>query len=97
MLASSVFIKTDLPEPVVPATKRWGDLLKSITSMLPDMSLPMHTGILCDAFLKLSLPSNSLIVTFSLFSFGIHRFPYSCLSPKNTKYRFKKFKILYVT
>ena len=45
-LASKVFIKTDFPEPVVPATRRWGVLLKSITSMLPEISLPIQIGIL---------------------------------------------------
>ena len=45
-LASKVLIKTDFPEPEVPATSRWGVLLKSITSILPDISLPMQIGIL---------------------------------------------------
>ena len=46
MLASKVLIKTDLPEPVVPATRRCGVLLKSINSMLPEISFPIHKGIL---------------------------------------------------
>ena len=32
---------TDLPEPVVPATSRWGILPRSATTGLPAMSLPM--------------------------------------------------------
>ena len=45
ILASKVFINTDFPEPVVPATKRCGVLLKSITSIFPDISLPIQIGI----------------------------------------------------
>ena len=61
MLASNVFIKTDFPEPVVPATKRCGVLLKSITSIFPEISLPTHKGILNDVFLKLSSLNSSFI------------------------------------
>ena len=50
ILASKVFINTDLPEPVVPATKRCGVLLKSITSIFPEISLPIHIGIFEDVF-----------------------------------------------
>ena len=70
MLASNVFIKTDFPEPVVPATRRCGVLLKSITSILPEISLPTQRGILNDVFLKLSSLNNSFIVIVSLFSLG---------------------------
>ena len=31
---------TDLPEPVVPATSKWGILARSTTTGLPAMSLP---------------------------------------------------------
>ena len=65
MLASNVFIKTDLPEPVVPATNKCGVLLRSITSIFPDISFPMQIGIFSEVFLKLSLLSSSLIVTVS--------------------------------
>ena len=47
ILVKRVLIKTDFPDPVVPATSKWGVLLKSITSIFPDMSFPMHMGILC--------------------------------------------------
>ena len=70
MLASKVLIKTDFPEPVVPATKRCGVLLKSITSIFPEMSFPIHKGILCDVFVKLLSLKSSFIVIVSLFSFG---------------------------
>ena len=33
-------IPTDLPAPVVPATKQWGIFTKSATIGLPEMSLP---------------------------------------------------------
>ena len=33
-------IATDLPEPVVPATSRWGIFCRSTTTGLPAMSLP---------------------------------------------------------
>ena len=36
-----VLMATDLPEPVVPATKTWGILPKSATTGTPAMSLPM--------------------------------------------------------
>ena len=68
--ANSVLINTDLPDPVVPATKRCGVLLKSITSMLPDISLPIQIGIFNDVFLKLSSLNSSLIVTVSRWLFG---------------------------
>ena len=70
MLASNVFINTDLPEPVVPATNKWGVLLKSITSIFPDISLPIQMGIFDEVFLKFSLLKSSLIVTVSLSSLG---------------------------
>ena len=31
---------TDLPDPVVPATRRWGILARSATTGWPEMSLP---------------------------------------------------------
>ena len=34
---------TDLPEPVVPATSRWGILARSAVIMLPVISLPRAT------------------------------------------------------
>ena len=82
ILANKVLIKTDLPEPVVPATKRCGVLLKSITSIFPDMSLPIQIGIFDDVFLKFSLIKSSLIVTVSRWSFGTstpkYWVPYIC-------------------
>ena len=35
---------TDLPEPVVPATSKWGILAKSTTNGSPVMRLPKHKG-----------------------------------------------------
>ena len=70
ILASNVLINTDLPEPVVPATNRWGVLLKSITSIFPDISLPIHIGIFDEVFLKFSSLKSSFIVTASRCSFG---------------------------
>ena len=42
----------------------------NITSIFPDMSFPIHIGILDEVFLKLSLLKSSFIVTVSLCSFG---------------------------
>ena len=70
MLASKVLMKTDLPEPVVPATNRCGVLLKSITSMFPEISLPTHKGIFNEVFLKLSSLKSSFIVIVYICSFG---------------------------
>ena len=39
-------MNTDFPDPVVPATNKCGVLLKSITSILPEISLPIQIGIL---------------------------------------------------
>src|SRR5687767_5218961 len=38
-------IATDLPEPVVPATRTWGIFARSATIGLPAMSLPMASVI----------------------------------------------------
>jgi hypothetical protein len=40
---SMALMPTDLPEPVVPATSRWGILARSATTGLPAMSLPSET------------------------------------------------------
>ena len=39
-----MLINTDLPEPVVPATNKC-EFLKSMTSIFPDISLPIQMGI----------------------------------------------------
>ena len=40
MLSSMAFKATDLPDPVVPATSRWGIFARSTTTGRPLMSLP---------------------------------------------------------
>ena len=40
-----MFTATDLPEPVVPATSRWGMEARSLMYARPEMSLPIAKGI----------------------------------------------------
>ena len=46
MLMIIVLMQTDFPEPVDPATKRWGILAISATTVFPAMSFPTATVIL---------------------------------------------------
>ena len=45
-LKSIAFIPTDFPEPVVPATSKWGIRVRSTTIGIPDMSCPRRTVII---------------------------------------------------
>ncbi len=61
---------TDLPEPVVPATNKWGILAKSTTTGLPEISEP-NTIVSGDLFAwNVSQLMTSLKRTISRFLFG---------------------------
>ena len=64
------FTPTDLPEPVVPATNKWGIFAKSTTTGLPEISAPstIVNGDLLDW--KVSQLITSLKRTISRFLFG---------------------------
>ena len=54
-----LLIATDLPDPVVPATSRWGMRARSATTGLPPISLPSARARLASVFSKLALASSS--------------------------------------
>ena len=68
-----VLIATDLPEPVVPATKAWGILPKSATIGAPAMSLPIAKVSKDFALTNTGDTSNSRNVTISRSRFGISK------------------------
>ena len=63
ILIISVFIHTDLPDPVEPAMRRCGILAISVVITCPLISIPTANDILDFAFLKFSDSTNSLNVT----------------------------------
>ena len=63
-------MQTDLPDPVVPAIKRWGIEAKSPTIGTPEIFLPSAIGSFISFFLKSELFKISLKYTFSLELFG---------------------------
>ena len=71
MLSNMAFTPTDLPEPVVPAIKRWGMRVMSAMTGVPAMSLPStrESGDLADSYC--SEVSRSLSRTTSRCSLGI--------------------------
>ena len=64
-------IATDFPDPVVPATKRWGILDKSVITGAPDISFPSPIVRLEEKFSKAEDLRISDSLTICLFSFGI--------------------------
>ena len=50
-----LFIRTDLPEPVVPAIRTWGILEISVTTAWPETSSPRETTVLDLMFCRLGL------------------------------------------
>ena len=60
-----LLIATDLPDPVVPATSRWGMRARSATTGLPPISLPSARARLVSVFSKLALASSSRSSTVS--------------------------------
>jgi hypothetical protein len=65
-----VLIATDLPEPVVPATKRCGMRARSAMIGSPPMFLPRHSASLCLLSAKSADESSSRRNTVSRVSFG---------------------------
>ena len=55
-----VLMQTDLPDPVVPAIRRWGIAAKSPTIALPEMFLPSAIGNFMSFDLKSELFKISL-------------------------------------
>ena len=66
-----LFMHTDFPEPVVPATNKWGMSAKSLTTGEPEILFPKAIGKLNSFFLNFSSETISLKKTFSLLEFGI--------------------------
>jgi len=64
---------TDLPEPVVPATNKWGIFDKSITTGNPPISFPRHMLNMEVFSSKVFDATTSLSLTISRSSFGISR------------------------
>ena len=64
------FTPTDLPEPVIPATKRCGIFAKSPTTGVPEMSLPNATVSLDLASVNTGEDKISLNITSWRFSLG---------------------------
>jgi len=65
-----VLMATDLPEPVVPATSRWGILARSAMTGSPPIVLPSAIGSFSLAVMKSWLASISRKSTFSRLAFG---------------------------
>ena len=65
-----VLIATDLPEPVVPATKRWGMRARSAMIGSPPMFLPKHSASLCLLSTKSAEATSSRRYTVSRRAFG---------------------------
>ena len=61
---------TDLPDPVVPATSRWGMLARSSTTGAPDICLPRAIGSLISGLRKARVSSSSRSTTISRSSLG---------------------------
>ena len=70
-LSNIALIPTDLPEPVVPATNRWGIRARSATVGTPEISLPKANVNGDGERSYASDDRTSLSLTISLFSFGI--------------------------
>src|SRR4030066_1613895 len=70
MLITIEFIDTLLPEPVAPATRRWGIFSRSAIIGFPNISLPRPSVSLELLFLKFSDDKISLNDTVSLWLFG---------------------------
>ena len=70
-LNNIAFTPTDLPDPVVPATKRCGILAKSTTTGLPEISCPKASVKLDGDFLKACEDKISVRRTIFLLVFGI--------------------------
>ena len=68
-----VLTPTDFPEPVVPATRRWGISARSATTGLPVTSTPSAIGRSAWNDLNFSLSITSRKKTVSRFLFGISR------------------------
>ena len=66
-----LLIQTDLPEPVVPATNKWGIEVKSATKGVPDILLPSVIGNFDSFFWKFSAEIISDIITLFLLGLGI--------------------------
>ena len=64
-------IQTDLPEPVEPATRRWGILVKSNTLGVPIISLPKAAHIEASLFKFWGDSKTSLRVTLLIVGLGI--------------------------
>ena len=62
---------TDFPEPVVPATNKWGIDARSPIIGIPEIPLPKATGNFSSFLLNFSSPIISFRNTFSLFKLGI--------------------------
>ena len=69
-LVIRVLMHTDLPEPVAPATSRWGIFAKSAKMACPPISLPRPTVSLDLAAAKAGFSSTSLSCTLSSSRFG---------------------------
>ena len=63
--------QTDLPEPVEPATIRWGISARLLKIMLPPMSLPRAKINLWPPALNSSVSTSSRMVTGTLLALGI--------------------------
>ena len=71
MLNNMAFTPTDLPEPVVPATSRWGILARLATMGLPPISFPRANVSGEEDSVNTLAPSTSLRRTISRSSLGI--------------------------
>ena len=69
-LMMSVFMQTDLPEPVEPAISRCGALARSSMTGLPATSLPSTIGIAACPFCHASDSITARMKTASVFVFG---------------------------
>ncbi|PWC78740.1 hypothetical protein TSH64_32060 [Azospirillum sp. TSH64] len=65
-----MLIATDLPEPVVPATSRWGKRARSATTGWPPMSLPSASASLPPCLSKPSAAISSRSSTVSRLALG---------------------------